>query len=186
MFVISITLPAQELYSLPIVNLAFFFLSFFTSLCSSSYHLRVLVDSFTWEITFGQFSCHGADIIFQDLKVKSYPFLQLYCDTVYQYKNVHKSETAGTFCMGTTFLDYTLSFLVTYQKSKNQLVSLISNFINFIFQNLSVFCLEFKFVLELNSPENAFILLLVYIKLHIDVLKWDYTIQQAVCHKSSQ
>lgn len=100
-----------------------------------------------------------------------------YIDTFHQYRNIHKSKT-GAFCMGTTILDYTISPWVMYWRSKNnQMVSLICYFINLVFQNLGVLCSKFKLVRELNCPRDAFTLLLVYIKLHIDILNWDYTIQ---------
>lgn len=80
--------------------------------------------------------------------------------------------------MGTTILDYTISPWVMYWRSKNnQMVSLICYFINLVFQNLSVLCSKFKLVRELNCPRDAFTLLLVYIKFHIGILNWDYTIQ---------
>lgn len=71
--------PGNPLF--PTYHTCIFLPSFFTSLCSSSYHMRVLIGSYTWV---------DANITLQDLKVKSCLFPQMYWYTFYQYENKHK------------------------------------------------------------------------------------------------
>lgn len=121
------------------------FLLFSTHFCSFSYHLRVLANRFTWEFAFGQLNCRRTDITCQDLKVKFYPFPQMYSDMFCQYKNRHRRR-ADTFCMGTTILDSTFFPLVIYKRLKNNQLSPI----------LSVWYSKFKFVIELNCSGDSF------------------------------